>query len=88
MSTEFKDIPEKIPTFKHWLQDQEITQHELSAQTHLSVRTVNKLINTGIATRSTILLVSYVVGVSEDELKDMLVTKANKDYFDNLENLQ
>jgi hypothetical protein len=78
MKSEYK----KIPKFKNWLQEQGMTQDSLAHQTHLSVRTVHKLVNTGIANDSTILLVAHVLEIDEKELISMLITQENKAYFD------
>lgn len=77
MTTEF----EKIPKFKYWLQEQDLTQDQLAEKTHLSIRTVHKLVNTGIANKSTILLVAKVLEIKEQELIDMLITQQNKAHF-------
>lgn len=78
MSNEF----EKIPKFKYWLQEQDITQDRLAEMSHLSIRTIHKLVNTGIANKSTILLVSLTLGLKEDELIEMLITQQNKEHFE------
>lgn len=80
MNFEYK----KIPKFKYWLQENGITQDALAHDTHLAIRTVHKLVNTGIANKSTILLVACVLDLQEQELIDMLITEENQDFFANL----
>lgn len=73
---------QKIPKLKYWLQEQGMTQDELSKRTHLSVRTVHKLVNTGLATPSTIRLVAFELELTEQELIKMLITEENKAHFE------
>lgn len=82
MSEDNKVEYQKIPKLKYWLQEQSITQDELSKRTHLSVRTVHKLVNTGMATPSTIKLVAYELELEEQELIKMLITEENKEHFE------
>lgn len=81
MKNEFKTIPK----FRFWLKEQGMTQEDLADRTHLAIRTVHKLVNTGIANKSTILLVSMVLELSESDLIDMLITEQNKEHFEKLE---
>jgi len=75
------NIPHKIPMFKHWLAEKGITQDFLHQETKLCVRTVSKLVNIGIGNKSTILLTSFVLKISEKELVDLLLTEDNKHLY-------
>jgi transcriptional regulator with XRE-family HTH domain len=68
----------KTSEFKKYLKSIGITQDDLANMTYLSVKTVNKLVNTGIANKSVVLLISYVLGINEQELNEMLKIEKQK----------
>ncbi len=68
----------KKSEFKKYLKSIGITQDDLANMTYLSVKTVNKLVNTGIANKSVVLLISYVLGINEQELNEMLKIEKQK----------
>jgi transcriptional regulator with XRE-family HTH domain len=75
---------QKIPKIKFWLQEKGITQDELCQRTHLSVRTVHKMCNTGLITPSTIKLVAYELDLKEQELIELLTTEENKERMETI----
>jgi hypothetical protein len=74
-------IPQKVPMLKHWLAENGITQEFLHQETKLCVRTMSKLVNKGIGNKSTILLTSLILKISEKELVDLLITADNKHLY-------
>lgn len=60
------------PKIKYWLIQNKINQNQLSKKTELSTNTINRLINTGSGTKSTIKLISLELGVSVEELNELL----------------
>lgn len=80
--SKLNSLPEKTPLFSHWLQEKGINQHQLHEMTYLTIVTVNKVVNMGIANKSVILLISLVLGLSMEELIEMLKTKKNIHYWE------
>jgi hypothetical protein len=60
------------PKIKYWLIQNKINQNQLSKKTELSTNTINRLINTGSGSKSTIKLISLELGISVDELNELL----------------
>jgi transcriptional regulator with XRE-family HTH domain len=66
----------KVPKLKLWLMKNGINQKELSERTSLSTNTINRLVNQGHATKSVIKLLSFELGLSLDELNNLLEENA------------
>lgn len=67
--------PMKITKLKVYLMLKNITQRDLANKTSLSTNTINKLVNKGTATPSVLKLISYELGLSLEELKNLLEWK-------------
>jgi DNA-binding transcriptional regulator LsrR (DeoR family) len=69
-----KAIPntKKIPKIKIWMMEKNINQKDLAKRTELSSNTINRFVNKGKATKSVIKLISYELGISFEELNDLL----------------
>jgi len=50
-----------------------VNQKDLAAKTELSTNTINRFVNKGKASKSVIKLISYELGVSFEELNELLV---------------
>jgi len=62
----------KIPKIKIWLMEKGLNQKDLAKKTELSSNTINRFVNKGKATKSVIKLISYELGISFEELNDLL----------------
>ena len=60
------------PKIKYRLIQNKISQNQLSKKTELSTNTINRLINTGSGSKSTIKLISFELGISVEELNELL----------------
>ena len=63
----------KVPKLKLWLMKKGINQKELSERTSLSTNTVNRLVNQGHATKSVIKLLSHELGLTVEQMNDLLM---------------
>jgi len=72
-TTKKKAIVKKIPKIKIWLMEKGVNQKDLAKKTELSTNTINRFVNKGKASKSVIKLISYELGVSFEELNELLV---------------
>jgi len=70
---EKKADAKKIPKIKIWLMEKGINQKDLAKKTELSTNTINRFVNKGKASKSVIKLLSYELGVSYEELNELLM---------------
>lgn len=62
----------QIPKLKAYLKEKGISQKEFRENCKFSTTTASRLINKGVGSRSTILLASYVLEVSLEEMEQLL----------------
>lgn len=72
-SSSKKKIINKIPKIKIWLMEKGISQKDISEKTDLSTNTINRIVNTGKGSKSTLRVLALGIGISYDELLNLLV---------------
>lgn len=62
----------KVTKLKVWMMEHGVNQKELAKKTSLSTNTINRLVNNGHATKSVVKLVSYELGISVEQIMELL----------------
>ncbi len=62
----------KVPMLKHWMIQQGITQKELRERTDFGTGTMNRLVNYGEGSKSIVRHLALELGITHDEMKNLL----------------
>jgi hypothetical protein len=65
----------KTPKLKEYLQEKGVTQAKLRALTQLATGTVNAIVNHGKISKSNMILLSLVLNLNADEMKELMKKK-------------
>ena len=74
-------LPKSVPAFKAWLGNQKIQQQELVDKTGLCMHTINKIVNTGLISKSNLKLFAFTFSFSDKAMAEMFKTQENREHF-------